>query len=638
MQLKERTRLISRKAFFDPVERALVAISPCGHWIAFLAPVNGVYNLWLASTEDPQSARPLTNFEDRHIGFTIHWTYDSRHILISRDKVGDETFCILSVPIDGTDPRYLTPTHGVRAYLQEVSRKHPDEILIAHNERSAKYFDLYKVSLTTGHSQLIEQNDQFSGFVTDSDFNVRLVRRYTDDGEVEFLHRPDGKEWQRYTLIPFEDSLTTKPIEFSEDGQTLFWIDSRERDKAAAVAEDFQTRTSTVLADDPQADISDLLLHPHTHYPIAATATFARSNWTAIDPQFESVLASFKKQFSGDIEVNSLSEDAEKFILTHVQDSVPLEFYCYDRSAEKSTFLFSCQPELAKRPLTSMSPIEIKARDGLNLVCYLSQPPNAEKPCPMVLLVHGGPWWRDFWGLSPTHQWLANRGYAVLSVNFRGSTGFGKAFVNASNKEWGGKMQTDLLDAVDWAIEEGIADPDRIAIMGGSYGGFAALTGVTQTPKKFACGIDLLGISNLLSFLDALPEYTKSGKSILKTRLGDFTTEEGCAFLKERSPLTHVGKIEKPLLIVQGGKDVRVKPPESEQIVSAMQDHGIPVTYGLFPDEGHGIQKMHNRRAYHAMVELFLAKHLGGQQEAIGTDLEGSSLQILAGRDLIDGL
>ncbi|WP_208989118.1 prolyl oligopeptidase family serine peptidase [Pseudovibrio sp. POLY-S9] len=245
---------------------------------------------------------------------------------------------------------------------------------------------------------------------------------------------------------------------------------------------------------------------------------------------------------------------------------------------------------------------------------------------------------RDSWGIHPTHQWLSNRGYAVLSVNFRGSTGFGKSFINASKNEWGGKMQTDLIDAVDWAIGEGIADPNRIAIMGGSYGGFAALTGLTQTPKKFACAIDLVGISNLLSFLDTIPEYWKTWKSLYRTRLGDYTTEEGRAFLKERSPLTHVGKIEKPLLIVQGGKDVRVKPPESEQIVSAMQDHGIPVTYGLFPDEGHGIQKMHNRRAYHAMVELFLAKHLGGQQEAVGTDLEGSSLQILAGRDLIDGL
>lgn len=638
MQVKEQVRLIPRKTFFDPVERCLVRISPCGHWIAFLAPINGVYNLWLASTEDPQSARPLTNFQDRHIGFMVHWTYNSRHILIKQDKVGDETFCIMCVPIDGSKPIPLSPEKGVQAHLQEVSRKHSDEVLIAHNERSEKYFDLYKVSLETGHSQLIEQNDQFSNLFTDSDFKVRLAQSYTDDGEAEYLHRPEGKEWQRYALIPIEDSLTTKPVKFSEDGQTLFWIDSRGRDKAAAVAEDFQTRTSKVLAEDSQADISDLLFHPRTRRPLAARATYARDTLHAIDPQFEPVLASLNEQFSGDVIFCSVSDDAEKLIILHEQGCKPVEYLCFDRSTGTATHLFSANPKQNNLPLVSMSPIEIKARDGLNLVCYLSKPADAEKPGPMVLLVHGGPWWRDYWGMHPTHQWLANRGYAVLSVNFRGSTGFGKAFVNASKMEWGGKMQTDLLDAVDWAIEEGIADPDRVAIMGGSYGGFATLTGVTQAPKKFACAVDLVGISNLISFLDTLPEYWKTWKFLYKTRLGDFTTEEGRAFLKERSPLTHVNRIEKPLLVIQGGTDVRVRQSESEQVVSAMQDHGIPVTYGLFPDEGHGIQKMHNRRAYHAVVELFLAKHLGGRYEPVGTDMEGSSLQLLAGRDLIDGL
>ncbi|KZK97501.1 MULTISPECIES: S9 family peptidase [unclassified Pseudovibrio] len=638
MQLKERTRLIPRKTFFDPIERRLVKISPCGQWIAFHAPINGVHNLWLACIEDPQTARPLTSFTDRHLGLTLEWAFDGHHILFSRDQSGDENFCIMSVSIHGGDPVYLTPKVGAKAYLQEISRKHPNEILVAHNVRTKKHFDLYRVSLCTGASQLIMQNDRFAGFFTDSNFNVRLARRYTDNGEVEYLHRPDGKDWQRYTLIPFEDSLTTRPVEFSEDGQTLFWIDSRGRDKAAALAENTQTRAIAVLAQDSQADISNLLLAPHTQRPLAAKATFTRTNWKGIDPQFESVLSAFKELFAGDIEISSLSENADKLIIAHVQDNQPVEFYCYDTSTGKSTFLFVTQPKLQDLPLVRMSPAIVKTRDGLDLVCYLSRSVKAEEPHPMVLLVHGGPWMRDSWGIHPTHQWLSNRGYAVLSVNFRGSTGFGKSFINASKNEWGGKMQTDLLDAVDWAIGEGTADPNRIAIMGGSYGGFAALTGLTQTPKKFACAIDLVGISNLLSFLDTIPEYWKTWKSLYRTRLGDYTTEEGRAFLKERSPLTHVGKIEKPLLIVQGGKDVRVKPPESEQIVSAMQDHGIPVTYGLFPDEGHGIQKMHNRRAYHAMVELFLAKHLGGQQEAVGTDLEGSSLQILAGRDLIDGL
>ncbi|MBZ9603309.1 alpha/beta hydrolase family protein [Phyllobacterium chamaecytisi] len=285
-----------------------------------------------------------------------------------------------------------------------------------------------------------------------------------------------------------------------------------------------------------------------------------------------------------------------------------------------------------------MEPVIVKARDGLELVCYLSRPSIASGPLPIVLVVHGGPWMRDRWGLNPTHQWLANRGYAVLSVNFRGSTGFGKAFLNAANKEWGGKMQTDLIDAVDWAVSEGIADPDRIAIMGGSYGGYAALAGLTLTPDKFACAVDLVGISNLLTFLDTIPEYWKTRKSVYRSRLGDFSTEEGRRFLEERAPLNHVDRIERPLLIVQGANDVRVKASESEQIVSAMQRHGIPVTYVLYPDEGHGVQRMENRRSYHAVVEAFLAQHLGGLCEPAGDDLAGSSIRFLAGRELIDGL
>ena len=638
MELMEEVCLIPRRTFFDPFERLLVRISPCGQWIAFKAPINGVLNLWLMGSEDPKSARPLTSFSDRHIGLTLRWSPDSSRILISRDQIGDENFHILSVPVDGTDPVALSPKTGVKAFLQEPPTKHTDEVLIAHNQRTTKRFDLYRVSLITGSSQLIEKNDQFAGFFTDSNFNVRLARRYTEKGEIEYLHRSDGKEWQRYSLIPFEDSLTTRPIEFSKDGQTLFWIDSRGRDKAVAMAEDVQTRTTTLLAQHPQADVSNLLLHPLTNYPLAASATYARADWLPIDPDLEQTLSYLEETFSGDIDITSMSNDTQKLVFAHMQDNKPVEYFNFNRATREAISLFSAQPKLSNLPLANMSSVVMKTRDDLDLVCYLSQPVNAEKPCPMVLLVHGGPYMRDIWRLDPIHQWLANRGYAVLSVNFRGSTGFGKTFVNASTKEWGGKMQTDLLDAADWAIEKGIADPNRICIMGGSYGGFAALTGLTQTPKKFACAVDLVGISNLMSFLNTIPDYWKTWKTVYKNRLGDYTTEEGRAFLKERSPLTHVSRIEKPLLIVQGGQDVRVKASESEQIVSAMQAQNIPVTYALFPDEGHGIQKMHNRRAYYAIVEQFLAQHLGGKAEPVGTDFEGSSLQFPAGRELIEGL
>jgi dipeptidyl aminopeptidase/acylaminoacyl peptidase len=287
-----------------------------------------------------------------------------------------------------------------------------------------------------------------------------------------------------------------------------------------------------------------------------------------------------------------------------------------------------------------MEPVVIRARDGLELVCYLSRPRTARPGTrlPMVLLVHGGPWTRDVWGLHPNHQWLANRGYAVLSVNYRGSTGFGKAFVNAANMEWAGKMHDDLIDAVDWAVAADIADPARVAIMGTSYGGYSALVGVTFTPEKFACAVDLVGISNLVTFLNTIPDYWMPWKSVWKVRMGDYTTEAGKRFLEERSPLNYANRIVRPLLIGQGANDVRVKASESEQIVTAMQRHGIPVTYVYYPDEGHGFVRPENRRSFAAVAEAFLAAHIGGRCEPVGDDFKDSTIDVRVGREFIPGL
>ncbi|WP_310622059.1 S9 family peptidase [Flexibacterium corallicola] len=635
---KEKIDLIPRKALFDPVERRIAKISPCGEWIAFQAALDGVINLWLLRTDNLDSARPLTRFTDKHIGLTVEWSFDSRRILITHDSVGDETFSVLSVDIHTSTINYLSPASSTSAYVQQLSRKYPNEVLVAHNGRSPKYFDLYKISLDTGASELVQQNDGFHSYVTDNKFNVRLIKRFTQQGEGEYLHRPEGNDWKRYALIPLEDSLTTRPIGYSEDGKELFWIDSRNRDKAAAVAEHTQTGVCRVIAQDPQADLYDLVLAPQTGQPIAASSTYARTKWHVLDPKFEQVFDALSKALPGDIVLTSLSDDMQKLVIAHVQDQQPVAYFLVSTKTRRIKRLFCAQPKLSKLPLARMSPKIVKARDGLELICYLTRPENTKSPLPMVLVVHGGPWMRDSWGLNPTHQWLANRGYAVLSVNYRGSLGFGKAFVNASNREWGGKMQTDLMDAVDWAIVEGIADPKRIAIMGGSYGGYASLLGLTLTPDKFCCAVDLVGISNLVTFLETIPAYWEAWKSVYKARLGDFTTEEGLKFLMERSPIHYVDRIKKPLLIVQGGKDVRVKSSESEQIVSALQQYSIPVIYAVYPDEGHSIQKKQNRRSYHAVVEHFLMEHLGGRCEPVGGDFEGSSLQFSAGRELLGGI
>ncbi|PYE86414.1 alpha/beta hydrolase family protein [Phyllobacterium leguminum] len=632
--------LVPRRLFFDPPEKQLVRISPDGRRIAFQAPINGVLNLWLAPVDDPENARPLTNYRERNIGPALVWAYDNRHILIIRDNAGDENWCIWSVDIETGEARALTPTDGVQAHVQQTSRHFPGEALIAHNERDKRYFDIYRIDVATGKASLVEKNDGFVGFFTDQHFQVRRADRYTADGGIEHLSRDESGAWSRVvSRIPVEDSLTTWPIEYSHDGEVLYWKDSRGRDKAAAVAEDIKTGAIRILAEDARADIGGMLFDPVTMRPIAAASTFDRSQWKVLDPEFQQDFDILAQLFRGELVFTDISDDGLKIIIAHRQDTRPLEYFCYDRSTKQAGRLFSAQSRLENVPLVPMEPVIVRARDGLELLCYLSRPTESKTgPGPMVLLVHGGPWARDLWGLNPVHQWLANRGYGVLSVNFRGSTGFGKVFVNAANREWGGKMQDDLIDAVDWAISEGIADPNRVAIMGGSYGGYAALAGLTFTPEKFACAVDLVGISNLVTFINAIPDYWRSWQSEWKVRMGDFTTEEGRRFLEERSPLNHIDRIVRPLLIAQGANDVRVKVSESDQIAAAMQERGIPVTYILYPDEGHGVERAENRRSYFAVVEAFLAAHLGGQREPVGEDFTGSSVQFMAGRELIDGL
>jgi dipeptidyl aminopeptidase/acylaminoacyl peptidase len=373
---------------------------------------------------------------------------------------------------------------------------------------------------------------------------------------------------------------------------------------------------------------------------------YLRSEWQVLDPAVAADFTYLKTVADGDFAIPSRSLDNQRWVVAYTTDAGPQRFYLYDRRTRKATFLFADQPELEKLPLVKMHPVVIKSRDKLDLVSYVSLPRWADpdgdgrpdRPLPMVLLVHGGPNERDHWGYNPEHQLLANRGYAVLSVNFRNSTGFGKAFFNAGTREWGAKMHDDLLDAVDWAVAQKIADPGRVAIMGASYGGYATLVGLTFTPDTFACGVDMVGISNLETWLNTLPPYLAPFIQAYKDRIGDPTTPEGRAFLRQRSPLTHVGRVKRPLLIVQAANDVRVKKGESDQIVKALQDRRIPVTYVLLPDEGHWDWRPENFLAVYATTEAFLSAVLGGRSEPVGEALKGSSLTVPVGADLVLGL
>jgi dipeptidyl aminopeptidase/acylaminoacyl peptidase len=632
--------LIPRRRLFADPAKSVVRISPDGRRIAYLAPLDGVLNLFIASLDDVDSARALTRVTDRSLGPWVVWLHNNRHVVFFREQGGDENWQVHRVDVDTGDILPLTPAPGVSAFIQQTSHHFSDELLIAHNARDKRFFEIYRVNVATGASTLVQANDRFAGFFTDPQFNVRFAVRYADNGDVEYLQPGAGSEWELFTRIDAQDAMTTRPIEFSDDGRQLYWLDSRGRDKVAAVAQDMVTGATCVLAEDPHADIVELPLEPLSYRPVAAAAMFARKIWHVIDRDYAEDFACLARLSDGDLSLTSLSDDRRHAIVYYERDNAPGRYAYYSRGERKARFLFSMRPALEKVPLAAMEPDVLHARDGLPLVCYLSRPRGSQRgrPAPMVLVVHGGPWARDVWALSPTHQWLADRGYAVLSVNFRGSTGFGKAFVNAANLEWAGRMHDDLIDAINWAVAQGIADEKRIAIYGASYGGYAALVAATFTPEKFACAIDVFGISNLMTFLATVPDYWKPWQTLWKVRMGDYTAEAGSRFLEERSPLNHVERIVRPLLIAQGANDVRVKASESDQIVRAMQARNIPVTYVYYPDEGHGFRREENRRSFNAVLELFLAKHLGGRAEPVGDDFAGSTIEFRAGRDLIPGV
>ncbi|MBY0585579.1 S9 family peptidase [bacterium] len=638
----EAVPLISRDILFGNPDRSNVRLSPDGQTLAWISPSEGVLNIWVAPALSPQKARVVTNDRKRGIR-TFDWAYTSQHLIYQQDEGGDENFQLFSVDLTNDKTINLTPIKGVAAKIEKGSPKFPTEILIGINDRNPMFHDIYRCDVTTGKRELVQQNTGFAGLMADDDYNIRFGIKFDlRDGGVKVQKKNDKGEWVDFESIPMEDTLTTQPLDFTPDGKQAYMLDSRGRDTAALILFDVNTKEKKLIAADDRADISDVLAHPTTKVVEATAANYDRVTWTFLDPKIKEDFDVLSKLGNGEIKIGSRSQDDKRWVIGLLVDDGPTRYYLYDRPTKKATFLFTNRSDLEKVSLVPMKPVIIPARDGMNLVSYLTLPAGVSdkpaKPLPMVLYVHGGPWARDDWGLNPVHQWLANRGYAVLSVNFRGSQGLGKKFLNAGNREWGAKMHDDLLDAVQWAIDQKIADRERVAIMGGSYGGYATLAGLTMTPDVFACGVDTVGPSNLVTLLKSVPAYWMPQIRVFKDRVGDHTTEEGRKFLESRSPLSYVDNIKKPLLIGQGKNDPRVKQAESDQIVSAMKGKKIPVTYVLYPDEGHGFQQPANRLSFFAIAEAFLARHLGGRFEPIGDDFKGSSVSVPEGVDQIPGI
>lgn len=613
--------IIPREILFGNPSRSSPQLSPDGQYMAYLAPDDrDVLQVWLRTTGQDND-RVLT--ADKKRGIRLYaWTYNPGQLIYLQDADGDENFHFYLVDIHTNIVRDLTPFQGVRAQMVGLDPHYPDSLLVGLNLKDPRKHDVYRINLQNGAVEFDTDNPgNIVAWTVDPQFQVRAATAATPDGGYDLLFREDSdRSWQ--TLRHWEPEDEGFAVEFSADGQTLYVIGSHDANAKRLIALDLATREETVVAADEQYDVGGILVHPTTRVLEAVSFYRDKLEWQVLDDSIKEDFEAIAKVRSGEFQVTSRTLDDKTWLVAFLTDDGPVYYYTFDRTSKSSQLLFSNRPELEELPLTPMQPVSFEARDGLTLHGYLTLPVGAEAPQPAVLLVHGGPWARDTWGYHPIVQWLANRGYAVLQVNYRGSTGYGKAFLNAANRQWAATMHDDLLDAVDWLVQKGIADRRKIAIMGGSYGGYATLVGLTFTPEVFACGVDIVGPSNLVTLLQSIPPYWAPMKAMFANRVGDVETET--EFLESRSPLFLCDRIQKPLLIGQGANDPRVKQAESEQIVEAMRKAGKPVTYALYEDEGHGFARPQNRLHFFAIAEEFLAKYLDGQFEEM-KEIEGHS-------------
>ena len=616
MTKSSQIEIIPRTTLFGNPVKTSPRISPDGKHLAYLAPVNDVLNVW-AGEIGKDNAQPVTNDTDRGIRFYF-WAADNQHILYIQDIGGNENWHLYASHLETKEIRDLTPFENVQVRIIERDKHFPNELLIGMNKENPQAHDVYHLDLTTSELTLVAKNPgNIVGWVVDSQLKVRGASTTLPDGSSELLVRDTQESsWQNIITWDADDALSSGAVGFTLDGQSLYLLDSRNANTGRLVRLNLATNDLKVIAEDPHYDISNALIHPDTHEVQAIAFNRDRVEWVVLDQAIEQDFQRIRTIHRGDFSIVSRDDTDTTWLLAFTADNGPVSFYSYDRKTQVATFLFENQPEISKYTLAETKPISFTSRDGLTIHGYLTLPTSEEPigPVPLVLNVHGGPWSRDAWGYNPLAQWFANRGYACLQINFRGSTGYGKDFLNAGNHEWGRNMHNDLVDGVNWAIQEGITDPQKVAIFGGSYGGYAALVGATFTPDLFCCAVDIVGPSNLLTLVRSFPPYWATLKGLWNKRVGNPDTEE--EFLKSRSPLFKVDQIKIPLLIGQGANDPRVKQAESEQIVEAMKSKGIDYEYMLFPDEGHGFAKPENRLKFYAAAEKFLAQYLGGRYEA----------------------
>ncbi|MGH3268637.1 MAG: S9 family peptidase [Trebonia sp.] len=611
--------LIPRSVLFGNPERTSPRISHDGSRLGWIAPKDGVLNVWVAPIDESDgvdwaAARAVTDDTDRGIR-TFGWAWDGRHLLYIQDVGGDENWRLYDVDLVTGERRDLTPFEKIHAQIIGSSKRRPAEVLVGMNADNPQLHDVYRLDLETGNLVKEIENPGYAGWLADEDLVVRCALAPLPDGSLDVLVRDSvPADWRTLLTIPAEDVTSSDVVSFSGDGRSLVMISAAGADTGRLTRVDLATGATTVLAEDPEADVAGAVLDPDTRDPQIVVILKDRMTYVVLDPSVEDDLKAIRGLHPGDPMFLGRDEADQTWLVGFTVDAGSLTFYLYDRASKSGRLLFEARPALSSYTLAPMEPFSFTARDGLEIHGYVTFPPGqGRSSLPAVLDVHGGPQVRDSWGFNPEAQWFANRGYLCVQVNYRGSTGYGKAFVAAGDREWGGKMHDDLIDAVSYITGQGWADPSRVAIYGGSYGGYAALVGAAFTPGVFRCAVDIVGPSNLKTLLETIPPYWAPMIAQLYRRVGNPETD--AEFLWSRSPLSRARDIRIPLLIAQGANDPRVKQAESEQIVAALTEAGIEHEYLLFPDEGHGFAKPENRIEFYTAAERFLARYLGGRYE-----------------------
>ncbi len=604
---------IPLRQFFDNPKYAAAQISPDGKRLAFVAPENNRLNVWVCDAGAPlDSARAVTHEKMRGV-FSFKWSRDSRWILYVHDANGDENFHIFRADPGKPDAPALDLTNVVpsRADFIDLPRETPGQIVVAWNKRDPHYFDAYRIDIATGQAAMIALNPgDVDSWFTDTHGNVLGALAVLKTTQTEIRVRPDEKSDFKL-LATYDEDEQAGVHGFAADGSFVYVTSARGSDTTRLVKLGIATGKETVIDQDPEYDVDGPVISDLTHKLLAVGYNKDHYTYKAFDPEFQKDLDNLAKIHDGDIEFLSSTADERKWTVDFNSPTDPRATYLYDRDTGTARFLFRPRPWLTPDILADMKPVTFKSRDGLTLHGYLTLPRGVEpRNLPAILDVHGGPWLRNGWGYDAEVQFLANRGYAVLQVNYRGSSGYGKKFINAGDKQWGAKMTDDMVDATNWLIGQKIADPKRFGIYGGSYGGYATLAALAFRPGVYACGVDYVGVANLLTFMNTMPAYWEASRQALYRRVGDPVKDHD--WLRAHSPVFYADKIQAPLFVAQGYNDPRVNHNEAEQIVAAMKKNNKPVQYMVKMDEGHGFMNPENRLDFYGAMEAFLATYLGG--------------------------